>query len=138
DAGLVTESALYAQKHDRKQQLLQFFEKATTDSPKDSRWPVVLAEVEQSFEDYPAAIGALAKAINIRPDRVDLFTSRAELEERLLQFDEAAADYTALYELDYHNPKWMEAVAQIRARQGKIDLAVAALKTALIDSRPEA
>ena len=84
-----------------------------------------------------AAIATYAKAIAIRPDRVDLYTARAGLEERLMRFDEAVSDYEHIYQLAYKDPQWMEKVAAVRARQGKTSETVAALKTALIDGRPE-
>ena len=94
-----------------------------------SRW--------RSFEQFPAAIESYAKAITISPDRVDLHQAQANLEERLMRFDDAAADYQRIYELAFKDPKWMEKVAEVRARQGRTDDVVAALKGALIDGTPE-
>lgn len=138
DAGLTTEAAYYSQRYQRKDQLLSFYAKTVAASPKDSRWAVVLARVQSNYEDFDGAIRTYSQAIKVRPDRVDLQTARAALEERLSRFDEAAADYASLYELAYHDSKWMEKVAEIRARQSKPDLVVQALKTALVDGRPEA
>ena len=59
------------------------------------------------------------------------------LEERLMRFDEAAADYEHIYQLAYKDPKWMEKLAAVRARQGETNEVVAALQAALIDGRPE-
>ena len=59
--------------------------------------------MEASLEDFPAAIAEYRKAADVRPDRVDLFTARASLEERLLRFEDAAGTYAKLYELSYHN-----------------------------------
>src|SRR4029077_11323224 len=70
-------------------------------------------------------------------DRADLRIARAELAERMMRFDDAIAEYDRVYQLAYRDPKWMEKIAEIRARQGKADEAVAALKVALIDGRPE-
>jgi len=138
DAGLTSEAAFYAQRYQRKDQLLNFYSKTVTASPKDSRWAVVLARLQTNYEDYDAAIRTYSQAIKVRPDRTDLVTARATLEERLLRFDEAAADYAALYELAYHDSKWMEKVAEIRARQNQPEPAIQALKTAFLDGRPEA
>jgi len=138
DAGLTSEAAFYAQRYQRKDQLLNFYSKTVTASPKDSRWAVVLARLQTNYEDYDAAIRTYSQAIKVRPDRTDLVTARATLEERLLRFDEAAADYSALYELAYHDSKWMEKVAEIRARQNQPEPAIQALKTAFLDGRPEA
>jgi predicted Zn-dependent protease len=137
DEGLVTEAALYSQRYKRQAQLLGFYTKTVQQSPRDYRWPMVLARIQASLEDFPAAIDAYGKAITVRPDRTDLRIARAALEERLMRFDEAAADYDRIYQLAYKDPKWMEKVAEVRARQGRNDEAVAALKTALIDVAPE-
>jgi Flp pilus assembly protein TadD len=138
DEDLSTEAALYALRHGRKDQLVNFYRKTVTASPQDSRWIVVLARLQTVNEDFESAIDAFSHAIKIRPDRADLLSARAALEERLLRFDEAASDYTTLYERTYHDPQWMEKVAEIRARQSNPDLAVQALKTAFIENRPEA
>lgn len=137
DEGLTTEAALYAQRHQREGQLLDFYSKTIQQSPRDFRWPMVLARTQSTFEDFPAAIDSYGKALATRPDRTDLRTARATLEERLQRFDDAAADYERLYELAYKDPQWMEKVAEVRARQGRNADAAAALKTALIDPAPE-
>ena len=137
DDALVTEAALYALRYQRQQQLVGFYAKTVAQSPRDYRWSMVLARIETNLEDYPAAIDTYAKSIAIRPDRADLYTARAGLEERLMRFDEAAADYEHIYQLAYKDPQWMEKVAAVRARQGKIKEVVAALQAALIDGRPE-
>jgi tetratricopeptide (TPR) repeat protein len=137
DDALVTEAALYALRYQRQQQLTDFYAKTVAQSPRDYRWSMVLARTQTNLENYPAAIDTYAKSIAIRPDRADLYTARAELEERLMRFDEAAADYERIYELAYKDPQWMEKVATVRARQGKTNEAVAALQAALIEGRPE-
>jgi Flp pilus assembly protein TadD len=137
DDALISEAALYAQRNGRRPQLLDYYADTIKRSPRDSRWPIVLAKLQTQVEDYAAAIDTYAIAIGIRPDRVDLRTARAELLERLMRFDESAAEYQKLFELNYHDTRWMEKVAEIRARQGKAAEAVAALSTALIENRPE-
>jgi tetratricopeptide (TPR) repeat protein len=137
DAALTGEAAYYAQRHQRKDQLLNFYAKTIAASPKDSRWAVVLARSQASLEDFDGAIRTYGQAIQVRPDRTDLLIARAALEERLMRFDEAAADYSTLYDRTYHDAQWMEKVAEIRARQNKPEPAVQALKAALIDGRPE-
>src|SRR5271166_1152089 len=98
---------------------------------------MVLARVQTNLEDYPAAIETYTKSIAIRPERVDLYVARSGLEERLMRFEEAAADYERIYQLAYKDPQWMEKVALVRARQGKTKEVVAALQAALIEGRPE-
>lgn len=137
DEGLTTEAALYAQRYQRAGQLLDSYVKTVRQSPRDYRWAMVLARVQSTLEDFPAAIDSYGKAIAIRPDRTDLPIARASLEERLLRFDEAVKDYEHLCQLTYKDPKWMEKIAEVRARQGRNADAVSALKTALIDTTPE-
>ncbi len=137
DDALVTEAALYALRYHRQQQLVEFYAKTVARSPKDYRWSMVLAKTQTNLEDYPAAIETYGKSIAIRPDRSDLYISRAELEERLMRFDEAAADYEHIYQLAYKDSQWMEKLAAVRARQGRINDVVTALQAALIDGRPD-
>jgi predicted Zn-dependent protease len=137
DENVVTEAALYAVRYKRQQQLVDYYAKTIQQSPRDYRWSMVLARIQTSLEDFPGAIETYAKAIAIRPDRGDLRIARAGLAERMMRFDEAIGEYDRVYQLAYKDPKWMEKIAEIRARQGKTADAVAALKTALIDGRPE-
>ena len=137
DDALVTEAALYSLRYQRQRQLVDFYAKTVAQSPRDYRWSMVLARTQTNLEDYPAAIDTYAKSIAVRPDRADLYTARAGLEERLMRFDEAAADYEHIYQLAYKDPQWMEKVAAVRARQGKTKEAVEALQAALIDGRLE-
>jgi len=137
DESLVREAALYAASHGRAKQLTAYYAKTEKDSPKDYRWPMTLAHIQTALEDFPEAIGGYRRASDIRPDRVDLYTERATLEERLLRFDDAAATYAKLYDLNYHNSQWMEKVSEIRARQGHNDEAVSALRRALMEGHPE-
>ena len=135
DDGLDSEAAIYAARYQQQAKLLDFYRKTVSDSPRDSRWSIVLARLETSLEDYPAAIDAYSKAIAIRPDRVDLYTARSQLNQKLQHYDEAIADYQKLYTLTYKDPSWLEKVAETRARQGKPELAVAALQAALIEGK---
>ena len=137
DNTLVTEAALYALRYQRQQQLVDFYAKTVAHSPRDYRWSMILARMQTDLENYPAGIDTYAKSIAVRPDRADLYTARAGLEERLMRFDEAASDYEHVYQLAYKDPRWMEKVAEVRARQGKIKEVVAALQVALIDGRPK-
>ncbi|HEX9200008.1 MAG TPA: hypothetical protein VF865_10650 [Acidobacteriaceae bacterium] len=137
DDALISEAALYAQRNGRQQQLLAYYAKTIQQSPHDYRWPMVLAKIQTQVEDYPAAVETYATAIGIRPDRVDLRSARAELLERLMRFDDSAAEYQKLYDLNYHDTRWMEKVAEIRARQGNSTAAIAALNTAFVENRAE-
>src|SRR5258708_20988134 len=98
---------------------------------------MVRARVEPRREDSAAAIMAYTKAAEVRPDRADLIDARLSLEERLLRFDAVAASATKLYDLSYRDPRWMEKLAEVRARQGQTAAAVEALNKAWIEGRPD-
>jgi hypothetical protein len=135
DESLAREAAAYAASNGAAQKLRDYYTKAVNDSPKDFRWPMVLAKVETQMENFPAAIAAYTKAATVRPDRADLLIGRLNLEERLLRFDEAGATAEKLYDLTYRNPDWMVKLAEVRARQGRTADAIAALQKAWIDGR---
>ncbi len=137
DESVATETALYASRYKQQDRLVSFYVKTVAQSPRDCRWSMVLARTYSQLENYPAAIDAYSKSIAIRPDRVDLFIARADLEERLMRFDDAASDYNRIYTLAYKDPQWMEKLALARARQGKVEEAVDALKTAVFQGHAE-
>ena len=136
DQGLTKESATYAATHQLQARLTAYYIKASSDSHKDYRWPTVLARLQTQFEDFPAAIEAYVRASAVRPDRTDLLTARATLQERLMRFADAAATYKRLYELSYRDPQWLEKVAELSARQGRTAEAVQTLEEARIANRP--
>jgi tetratricopeptide (TPR) repeat protein len=143
DASLSQEADLYALKHDRQSQLLDFLRITVKQSPRDARFMVLLASAEEAFGDLPAAEAAYSLAISLRKDRVDLYTARADMETRLSQTDPAqselaAADFERLYLLTYHDPSWMVRLAQLRARQQRPADAVKALEAAYINGHAKA
>lgn len=135
DASLPQQAALYARKHQQQKRLLGYFSKACTASPHNPHWPIILARLQTTLENYPAAIASYTKALALRPDRVDLHTARAALYEKYHQYDNAIAEYRKLYTLTYHDPSWMVKIATDEARKGQPQLASAALKTAFITGR---
>lgn len=135
DTGLAGNAALYARKHQQQPRLLGYFRKATQESPRNPHWPIILARLQTTLENYPAAISAYSKALGVRPNRVDLHTARAAIYEKLQQYDNAIADYKALYHLTYQDPSWMVKIAEDRAREGNAKLASAALEAAFITGR---
>ena len=136
DANTAQEASLYALRNGRRQQLVEFADNTVKASPRDSRFAILLAQIETAFEDYPAAIDAYAHAIAIRSDRADVYTAKADLEERLQRLDDACKEYERLYVLSYRNPDWMVKVAEARARQGRKEDAVKALERAWIEGHP--
>jgi cellulose synthase operon protein C len=136
DTSASQEVALYALRYGRQKQLIDFASDTVKASPRDSRFAILLAQIEITFEDYPAAIDAYAHAISIRSDRADLYAAKADLEERLQRLDDACKEYERLYVLSYRNPDWMVKVATVRARQGRKEDAVQALERAWIEGHP--
>ena len=136
DAGLTQEAALYAVAHGGHDQLFGFYQKTANDAPRDPRWSIVLARLGTATEEDALAIDAYGKALKLRPERQDLYIAQASLDERLHRFDDAITLYRRLYLLSYRDPKWMEKVAELSARQGRGADAVKALETGWIDGRP--
>jgi tetratricopeptide (TPR) repeat protein len=141
DAATAQQAALYALQHAHQDQLLTFLRTTVQQSPRDSRFMVLLAQVETTFDDLPAAESAYSLAIAIRKDRPDLYTARVDIELRLSQSEPAqselaASDFERLYQLTYHNPTWMVRLAELRARQQRPADAVKALQTAYITGHP--
>jgi predicted Zn-dependent protease len=138
DADLAREVANYAAAHGRSEQLVAYYDRTRAKSPKDYRWPMVEARLQTHLENFPGAVASYQVAADLRPDRLDFYSERAGLEERLLRFEEAATTYSKLYDLSYHNSQWMVHVAEVRARLGQNDAAVKALDTALVAGHPTA
>jgi len=136
DATVGQEAALYALRYSRQAQLVDFLNTTVKASPRDSRFAILLAQIQTVFEDFPAAIDAYAHAITVRSDRLDIYEAKADLEERLQRLDDACKDYERLYVLSYQNPDWMVKIAAARARQGRKDEAVKALEKAWIEGHP--
>ncbi len=136
DESLAREAASYATTHDGREQLRQQYTRTAAESPRDARWPLILARLETQFENLPAAIAAYEKAIAIRPERTDLLEARVGMEERLMRFEAAAKTYAKLYDLAYRDPRWMMKSAEMRARAGDKTGAVAAVRQAQIEGRP--
>lgn len=136
DAGIAQEAALYSVNHGARDRLFGFYQKTINDSPRDPRWSIVLARLATAAEDNPLAIDAYGKALKLRPERQDLYIAEASLQERMHRLDDAIALYRKLYTLSYRDPRWMEKVAELSARQGRAADAVKALETGWIDARP--
>lgn len=137
DESAAQEAARFAARANAADRLRAPYEKAAAESPRDPRWPVVLARLHAALEDPAAAVTAYGRALAIRPDRLDLVLERARLAERLLRFDEAAADYGKAYELAYRDPQWLEKAAEMRAREGKAEEAFTMLRRARLEGRPD-
>ncbi|HWB83525.1 MAG TPA: hypothetical protein VG675_05265 [Bryobacteraceae bacterium] len=137
DESVTKEAAAYAVAHGETARLVDFYRKTATAAPLDYRWPIVLGRIETVAEDFPAAIADYQRAMKARPNRADVLTAQAGLEERLMRFDDAMKSYSKLYELAYRDPQWMIKVAELRARSGQSADAVTALKTAIIGARTE-
>ena len=137
DQDIAREASLFASVHGRRDQLVSFYSKTIAASPRDWRWPIVLARIDTALEDYPAALSAYATAMKARPDRADLVQSRAEMEVRLLRFEEAIQSYRKVYQLTYNDAQWLDKAAEFQARLGYGAEAVATLEKAHIGAGGE-
>ena len=137
DTNVLAEAGRFASQHNLRPQLIDYYGRTSTNSPRDPRWFIVLARLQAQFGNYPAAIDAYSKAMVARPERLDLATSKADLEERTFRFADAINTYNRLFDLSHKNPIWLERIARLQARLGQNREAVSTLQRAYIDNRPE-
>jgi lipopolysaccharide biosynthesis regulator YciM len=137
DEHLPREMAHFAEANHLVERLTKYYEKATADSPRNYRWPMVLARIYTSLRRYPEAVAALNKAVYVRPDRTDLFIAKADLETRLLRFDDALKTYQKLYEASYHDSQYLVSQASVHARLGQNAETVRLLKAAFVEAHPK-
>ena len=137
DENLPREMARFAETNHLADRLTQYYEKATADSPRNYRWPMVLARIDISLRRYPEAVAALDKAVYVRPDRTDLFIAKADLETRLLRFDNALKTYQKLYDASYHDSQYLASQASLHARLGHNAETVRLLRAAYVDAHPK-
>ncbi len=137
DNSLAREVARFAEMHQLQDKLVEYYRKTGQNSPRDYRWPLLLARIETCLRRYPDAIAAYDKAVYVRPDRSDIFGAKADLELRLLRFEDALKTDQKLYELSYHDTQYLAAQADLYARLGNKPEAIRLLRAAYIDPRPE-
>jgi hypothetical protein len=134
---LTREAAAYATAHHQVLQLTDFYRKTVEEAPRDYRWPAVLGRIETVAEDYPASIADYERALKARPDKPGVLEAKAQLEERLMRFEEAIKSYSRLYELTYRDPQWLVKVAELHARCNRPADSVSTLRGAIIGARSE-
>ncbi len=135
DEGLTTEVSRFAENHQLAEKLTAYYTKATFDSPRDYRWPLILARVQSTLRHFPEAIAAYEKAGIVRPDRSDIPTARADLQMRTLKFEDAIKTYGKLYELSYHDKQYLVDQADCEARLGNRAEALRLLRSAYIEGQ---
>jgi tetratricopeptide (TPR) repeat protein len=136
DQSVTAEAAHFAQVNQLGDRLTAYYQKTGQASPKDYRWPMVLARIETVLRRYPEAIADYERACYVRPDRTDLAVAEVDLQTRLLRFEDALKTNQRLYDLTYHNRDYLEAQATLLARLGRKDEALKMLRATLIDGRP--
>lgn len=137
DETLTREATRFAQKHQLADRLTSYYDKATSDSPRDYRWPLFLARIQTMLGRYPESLSNYAKAIYIRPDRIDIFQAKQDLETRLLHFNDAIQTSQRLYELSYHDNRYLADQAALYARLSQPSRALDLLRRAYIDIAPK-
>ncbi len=137
DEDLAREATRFAQKHQLANRLTSYYAKATSDSPRDYRWPLLLARIQNALGRYPESLSNYAKAIYVRSDRTDLLQAKEDLETRLLQFKDAIQTSQKLYELSYHDNRYLADQAALYARLDQPSEALRLLRRAYIDVTPK-
>jgi predicted Zn-dependent protease len=119
---LVDAALTYARTHggldDR---LVDYYQRTAARSPKDHRWPVILAWLYERRGQPVEAARAYARALDIAPGRKDLTRARADDLSAAGQWLEAAAAYRAVYELSDHDRSILVKVAEMHGRGGRLD-----------------
>ncbi len=137
DAALTDEVSRYAEAHQLAPRLVTYYEKSVHDSPRDYRWPLVLARIQKDLGHLQEAIAAYDKAGYVRPDRSDIPLAKVDLQMRLLRFADAIQTYQKLYELSYHDGQYLASEAEAHARLGDSAQAIRLLRAASIEANPK-
>jgi predicted Zn-dependent protease len=130
DLALVNEAAGFAEEHQLEPRLRRYYADTAQRSPKDHRWPLVLARLEDRWGHLADSLALYDAAIRVRPERLDLYEAKAGLQERLLDFASAVQTNQRLYDLSYKNPSYLLKIADLEVRLGRKAEAVDALKKA--------
>ncbi len=137
DQELTREAARFASKQKLADSLVRYYQKAISDSPRNYRWPLLLARIDTALGRSVDAVAAYDKAAYVRPDRPDILVAKADLQLRLLRFAEAIETNQKLYNLTYHDTRYLDEQAALNARLGNNSEAVRLLRAAHIDPHPK-
>ncbi len=137
DEALAQEAARFAEERGLGDRLVAYYGKASIDSPKNYRWPLLLARVNTVLGRYGEAVAAYDKAAYVRPDRTDILAAKADLESRTLRFADSLKTNQKLYELSYHDTRYLAIEAELSARMHNNGEAVRLLRAAYIDAKPK-
>ncbi|MBK7976467.1 MAG: hypothetical protein IPK07_25415 [Deltaproteobacteria bacterium] len=92
DRAWIREAMRGAERAGAADRLLAFFEKQRARSPRDVRWAIVVRELRLANRDLAGAIEVSKAAVQVRPEKRELWTETADLLERDGRPQEAA-DY---------------------------------------------
>ena len=73
----------------------------------------------------------------MRPDRLDLYLTKADLETRLVRFEDALKTYQKIYDASYHDSQYLVSQAALHARLGHNADVVRLLKAAYVEGHPK-
>ncbi|HEY3358131.1 MAG TPA: tetratricopeptide repeat protein [Polyangia bacterium] len=119
---LVDTAVTYARTHGGlDDHLLDYYQRAATRSPKDHRFPVIVAWIFERRGQPAEAARAYARALEIAPGRKDLTRAQADDLSAAGRWAEAAAAYRALFELEDHDRALLLKVAEMQGRAGRLD-----------------
>jgi Flp pilus assembly protein TadD len=118
----------YGRRHGQVKRFVAAMEKNEAASAKDVHWPIVLGWAHEAAGETAPAAKELARAIEIRPDRIELRIWQAADFSAAGDFDSAEKAYAALYELADQDPSYLFDRAQALARLGRRDPLIATLR----------
>ena len=130
DAQIVNEAAGYAQQHQLDGRLRSYYSATATQSPKDYRWPLVLARMEERWGRLHESVQQYDAAIRIRPERQEFYEAKVSLQQRLLEFPAAIETLQHLHERSYGDSRYLQRIADLQARLGNKAVALETLKKA--------
>jgi Flp pilus assembly protein TadD len=119
----------YARRHGQVDRLQAFFKKAESDSPRDVRWPLLLASMDMAAGQPADAVSEYQKALALSPENQTYYQEGALA--ALAAGDAATAEtlYAKLYDLSDQDPEWLLPLANAYASQREDDEVRQTLKT---------
>ncbi len=109
----------YARRNGQIDRLVTYYTRTADKSPKDARWPLVLAAIHESTGKPGDAAGQLARAISIRPEQVHLYEWRGRALLAAADYAGAEQAFARGYALSDQDWRWLLWIARAQARQGK-------------------
>ncbi|MDP8255399.1 MAG: tetratricopeptide repeat protein, partial [Candidatus Alcyoniella australis] len=128
ERSVVEEAFEYARDHGLAARMIDYYTNTSQTSHKDYRWNVVLASIHYQQRQFADAEKQLQAAISNEPHRPWLQIRLAEVYQQTEQWDLAAQRYRRASELEGGDPQYLQDIARMYFRAGRVDDAVLALE----------